>query len=99
MKKCKVQLQNRLVPDGPVQDWLRRIEGLQPDIDRVLQVGICMHITASVFCNTSLDRPIVLFLTCDADIDRVHQAGSGMPRTASVSCIMLFGRVTRCCLT
>ena len=39
VKKCKVQLQNRLVPDGPVQVWLRRIEGLQPDIDSVLQVG------------------------------------------------------------
>ena len=38
MKKGKVQLQNRLVPDGPVQDWSRRIEDLQPDIDRVLQV-------------------------------------------------------------
>ena len=39
VKKGRVQLQNRLVPDGPVQDWTHRIEALQPDIDRVLQVG------------------------------------------------------------
>ena len=38
VKKGKVQLQNRLVPDAPVQDWTRKIEDLQPDIDRVLQV-------------------------------------------------------------
>ena len=41
VKKGKVQLQNRLVPDGPVQDWTRRIDDLQPDIDRVLQVFFC----------------------------------------------------------
>lgn len=41
VKKGKVQLQNRLVPDGPVQDWTRRIEDLQPDMDRVLQVLFC----------------------------------------------------------
>ena len=41
VKKGKVQLQNRLVPDGPVQDWTHRIEDLQPDIDRVLQVFFC----------------------------------------------------------
>ncbi len=38
VKKGGVQLQNRLVPDGPVHDWVRRIDDLQPDIDRVLQV-------------------------------------------------------------
>lgn len=42
VKKGKVQLQNRLVPDGPVQGWTRRIEELQPDIDRVLQVILCL---------------------------------------------------------
>ena len=40
VKKCRVQLQNRLVPDAPVHDWVRRIEDLQPDIDRVLQVRV-----------------------------------------------------------
>ena len=38
VKKGLVQLQNRLVPDGPVHEWVRRIDDLQPDIDRVLQV-------------------------------------------------------------
>lgn len=38
VKKCGVQLQNRLVPDGPVKDWVRRIDDLQPDIERILQV-------------------------------------------------------------
>ena len=38
VKKGRVQLQNRLVPDGPVHEWVRRIDDLQPDIDRVLQV-------------------------------------------------------------
>ena len=38
VKKGAVQLQNRLVPDGPVQEWTRRIEDLQPDFERVLQV-------------------------------------------------------------
>ncbi|KAL3161562.1 hypothetical protein ABBQ32_010429 [Trebouxia sp. C0010 RCD-2024] len=37
VKQGKVQLQNRLVPDAPVQDWTCKIEDLQPDIDRVLQ--------------------------------------------------------------
>ena len=40
VKKGRVQLQNRLVPDSPVREWVRRIDDLQPDIDRVLQVGI-----------------------------------------------------------
>lgn len=35
-----MQLQNRLVPDAPVQDWTCKIEDLQPDIDRVLQVRV-----------------------------------------------------------
>ncbi|KAA6426072.1 MAG: DEAD-box ATP-dependent RNA helicase 28-like [Trebouxia sp. A1-2] len=37
VKKGRVQLQNRLVHAGPVHEWVRRIDDLQPDIDRVLQ--------------------------------------------------------------
>ena len=44
VKKGRVQLQNRLVPDGPVREWVRRIDDLQPDIDRVLQVSIWKQI-------------------------------------------------------
>jgi phosphohistidine phosphatase SixA len=44
VKKGQVQLQNRLVPDGPVHEWVRRIDDLQPDIDRVLQVHLPMTV-------------------------------------------------------
>ena len=40
VKKGRVQLQNRLVHAGPVHEWVRRIDDLQPDIDRVLQVHV-----------------------------------------------------------
>ena len=46
VKQGKVQ--NRLVPDAPVQDWTRRIEDLQPDIDRVLQVRSAAQAACSV---------------------------------------------------
>ena len=49
VKKGRVQLQNRLVPDGPVHEWVRRIDDLQPDIDRVLQV--CLPVTVKTNCN------------------------------------------------
>jgi len=44
VKKGQVQLQNRLVPDGPVHERVRRIDDLQPDIDRVLQVHLPMTV-------------------------------------------------------
>ena len=46
VKKGRVQLQNRLVPDGPVHEWVRRIDDLQPDIDRVLQVHLPVTVRA-----------------------------------------------------
>lgn len=56
VKKGKVQLQNRLVPDAPVHDWSRRIEDLQPDIDRVVQVGLllCWLVTQWHSCTNLL---------------------------------------------
>ena len=39
VKKGGVQLRNRLVPEGPVQQLARQIEDLQPDYERVLQVS------------------------------------------------------------
>ena len=61
VKKGKVQLQNRLVPDGPVQDWSRRIEDLQPDIDRVLQVFLSPLVSIIQLLSSLLDCTIGLW--------------------------------------
>ena len=64
VKKGRVQLQNRLVPDGPVHEWVRRIDDLQPDIDRVLQV--CLPVTVKTNCNNSCFCCSFCCLTCEA---------------------------------
>ena len=48
VKKSGVQLQNRLVPEGPVQQLARQIEDLQPDFERVLQVSSPVTVPLSV---------------------------------------------------
>lgn len=48
VKKGGVQLQNRLVPEGPVQQLARQIEDLQPDFERVLQVSFPVNMPRSL---------------------------------------------------
>ena len=87
VKKGKVQLQNRLEPDGPVQEWVRRIEDLQPDYERVLQVRFTcwsMHVaelllnhhTSCTYAYVNAVAPATGLVLADVNDAMSHVIGS-----------------------